>query len=247
MADYFGLGRRRGSSSAGQSLNPGPAQTPAGTGAPSGPSPRPLRPIPSRDSMRQPSSIRIRRLPSSQLGGDSRPQSQRLEEDEGVESHDAAVAGRRRSSSAPQRYGSNQTPQQQFEENRLSRHMTAGENPHMSTITEGQPMGPGPQREAVETPGYDTPSTNLATPASEAPAERLGSGAPVMAQAADAARENRGLKRFRTNTGPLRRDQAGRDEYQADVVGLLDLLGVFCLLVHESGAQTDHLYHRPGG
>ncbi|RMY78143.1 hypothetical protein D0863_00879 [Hortaea werneckii] len=238
MGDYFSnLGRRRGSSAAGEHLT---APVPGPQGHPQQARPTFPRHQASRDSLRAPSSIRIRRLPSSNLSQDTRPAAQRLAQDEGVASSDQAeTSGRRRSSSAPQRYGvpgHQQSLQQQYENNRLSRQLTVGDAPHMSTINEGQQLQPSrnqtPFREQPETPGEPyTPSVGMGTPGSEMPAsERVASGVPAMTEAADAARQNRGLRRFRTNTGasgrgrgPMR-DQPAHDEYQADVVGLLDLL-----------------------
>ncbi|KAI7243145.1 hypothetical protein KC352_g14616, partial [Hortaea werneckii] len=238
MGDYFNFGRRRGSSAAGEHLT---APVPGPQGHPQQARPTFPRQQASRDSLRAPSSIRIRRLPSSNLAQDSRPPAQRLAQDEGVASTDQAeTSGRRRSSSAPQRYGAagnQQSLQQQYENNRLSRQLTVGDAPHMSTINEGQQLQPSsrnqtPFREQPETPGEPyTPSVGMGTPGSEMPAsERVASGVPAMTEAADAARQNRGLRRFRTNTGASgrarghMRDQPAHDEYQADVVGLLDLL-----------------------
>ncbi|RMY40418.1 hypothetical protein D0866_01285, partial [Hortaea werneckii] len=238
MGDYFNFGRRRGSSAAGERLT---APVPGPQGHPQQARPAFPRNQASRDSLRAPSSIRIRRLPSSNLSQDSRPPAQRLAQDEGgAYSDQAETPGRRRSSSAPQRYsaaGNQQSLQQQYENNRLSRQLTVGDAPHMSTINEGQQLQPSsrnqtPFREQPETPGEPyTPSVSMGTPGSEMPpSERVASGVPAMTEAADAARQNRGLKRFRTNTGasgrargPMR-DEPAHDEYQADVVGLLDLL-----------------------
>jgi len=227
MTDYFGFNRRRGNSDADRLHAP---QPPGG---------RHVRPTGSFQSLRAPSNISIRRLPSSNQVPVARPGSQLGEE--GVAEQDAAVSNRRRSFSDPQRYVGDLAPP----DNRLSQVRTA-DQPHMRTITEGlevpQPSRVAPQPssesmyyEASEGPRPLTPSINLPSPVTELPpADRVATGAPVMADAANAARRNRGLRRFRTNTGMPesvpRRDhprEHNRNEYQADVVDLLDLIGMF--------------------
>lgn len=112
--------------------------------------------------------------------------------------------------------------------------MTA-EQPHMGTITEGQRV---PQNQ--ETPFYDaqqtprpfTPSINIPTPGETPGVDRMMNGVPAVENAGVAAQRNRGLRRYRTNTGPnmgpSRGHGSGRpdaDEYDTDVVDLLDLIG----------------------
>ncbi|KAK5136470.1 hypothetical protein LTR08_003115 [Meristemomyces frigidus] len=145
--------------------------------------------------------------------------------EEGIAVHDTAESGRRRSSSAPQRYGGNLAPV----DNRLARQMTA-ELPHMGTITEGQSLPtnrPAPFYEAQETPQPMTPSIGMQTPGETPMIDRVTSAAPAMENAGQAARRNRGLRRFQTSTGQTRGFGHGRpadDEYDTDVVDLLDLI-----------------------
>ncbi|KAK5118658.1 hypothetical protein LTR85_008123 [Meristemomyces frigidus] len=162
-------------------------------------------------------------MPSGNVQQTPRPNSQMS--DEGIDVNDTAVTGRRRSFSAPQRYAGNLAPA----DARLSRQMTA-EQPHMGTITEGQRLPQTqetPFYEASETPGPLTPGVNLQTPAESPGMNRVVSAAPVMQNAGDAARSARGLRRFRTNTGASRgfgHGQLAHDEYDTDVVDLLDLI-----------------------
>ena len=52
-----------------------------------------------------------------------------------------------------------------------------------------------------------------------------GSGMQATYTAGNVARANRGLRRLRGNTGPSRNNRPLTDEYSADVVSLLDLVG----------------------
>ena len=231
MADYFNYNRRRGNSLTQDRLN---------APLPPGPEGRPLSNRPSRESMgRNPSSIRIRRLPSSNA---PRPISQASEDSGDHDYVDAVTTGRRRSTSAPQR-PSNLAPP----ENDLSRQRTA--DPYMTTITEGTPMvnqgspmgydahqqgGLRPStREAAENPQMETPMTpsiNVQTPGAD-PVSRITTGASAMHSAGNAAKANRGLRRYRsTALLPTKEQQANtqsQDEYNSDVVDLLNLVGKF--------------------
>ena len=111
----------------------------------------------------------------------------------------------------------------------------------MPTITEGQqtasrrnPNQAGSDssqeyHEAREDPRpLPTPSINGedgVTPGE--PASRVVSGASAMHSAGDAARRNRGLRRFRSGTSSvMRNEQPAADEYNSDMVDLLDLVGM---------------------
>ncbi|TKA66470.1 hypothetical protein B0A55_09198 [Friedmanniomyces simplex] len=210
MGDYFSQARQRAGTATQERLN---APLPPG----------PARPVRSIESLRQPSSIRIRRLPSNYAASGSRPTSQAGETD-GVAVDDSAFTeGRRRSSSAPQRYQQNLA----VPGTDLSRQRTADATSHMGTISEGTAVGQQgtPYYEAAETPRPLTPSIMLQTPG-EAPVERVRTGASVLNSAGNAARQNRGLRRLRSGrVGGDRSDYFNRhDEYDSDVVDLLDLI-----------------------
>lgn len=99
----------------------------------------------------------------------------------------------------------------------------------MQTITEGEAARDGlrtPYFEAAETPFALTPGDGLRTPAIEmTPASRVVSGASAMNSAGSAAQRARGLRRFKSGTSVARRS-ANDDEYENDVVDLLDLVGM---------------------
>ena len=213
MGDYFNQTRQRSSTVTQERLN---------APLPTGSSGRPQRPGGSYENLRQPSSIRIRRLPS-QSPYASRPTSQAGEND-GVTAQDTAVTGRRRSSSAPQRFEQNLTVPSGAD---LSRQRTADAANHMGTITEGAVADqPTPYYEAAETPRPLTPGM-IPDDGYGGPAmERIATNASAMNSAGNAARGNRGLRRFRSHVGGDRSDYHNRhDEYDSDVVDLLDLLG----------------------
>lgn len=192
--DYFGQGGRRRGNSATQ-------------GRPM------LMGQGSRESMRQNSSIRIRRLPSST---NVRPTSQAS--DPQTEQHDFAnpdMASRRRSFSAPQRPASNTLPEPD-----LTRQHTL--DPHMPAIVEGQ-ASEGNHGTAYSDGIQDSrpqAPVNLPTPGADSEA-----GATAMNSAANAARSNRGLRRFRSGALPPRQELQSDSEYGNDVVSLLDLIG----------------------
>lgn len=181
---------------------------------------RPLIGGGSRENLRTPSSIRIRRLPSNNsvtrpLSGVSDSGST-----EGRDFADPGSVGRRRSSSAPQRPVLNEVG-----DNDLTRQRTA--EPFMPAIVEGQASSAQEARgiEPVYSREEDAPQpfNNLqrsATATSDA------GGTQAMNSAANAARTNRGLRRLRSGALPPRQSELAADrEYDADVVSLLDLVG----------------------
>lgn len=196
--------------------------------------PRPRRPLGPAGSLenlhRNPaSSIRIRRLPSSSnVAQQSRPQSSTTPMEE-----EPAAAGRRRSFSEPQRYIGREQPT----ESDLARQRTAEPSTIMPTITEGQQASqryvphqfpPGSYHGPAETQAGQgsvppTPGVDEYDAATPGPATRVTTGASAMANAGNAARQNRGLNRIRTNASL--RDRDTRDEYSSDQVDFLDLVG----------------------
>lgn len=230
--DYFS--RRRGNSVTQDRLNaplPPIAQTPGVDGQGQGPPPVQPRAVPGRrglngvgslESMRAPSSIRIRRLPSGM--STPRPGTQPSEQTGTVTEQDFATGGRRRSTSEPQHYGASLAPPEMD----LSRQRTQ----EMPTITEGVQAARPPRsedsqsfHEVGETPYTPGPASTNASDNGE-PASRVLTGASAMADAGNAARANRGLRRFRTAASSApRNEQPAADEYDSDVVDLLDLVG----------------------
>ncbi|KAM3423203.1 hypothetical protein BST61_g653 [Cercospora zeina] len=189
---------------------------------------------PSFESLRAPSNIRIRRLPShssrpsSHVHTASRPTSQILEED-AVD--DDPVAGRRRSFSAPQRPPSTILS----DATDLSRQRTMDPGHHMSTIREAHSFRAEPRTDGVReldalpaTPGINTRDMATGSPTPD----RLNvSTATAMHSAGNAAQRSRGvgLRRFRSNTSlAFGSDQPTSqymdEEYEADVIDLLDLV-----------------------
>lgn len=222
--DYFGYQRRRDNSLTQDRLNaPLPApQTPGGR--------RGLAQPGSLENLRRnpASSIRISRLPSGNAVPQLRPSSATTPAAE-----DTAVTGRRRSSSEPKRYsGSHLAPPGPD----LSHQRTAEPEAHMPTITEGESSQPrqmpsrstiGEYHEAVETPYPVTPGTpgvDEYDAASTAPASRVASGASALNSAGNAARQNRGLRRLRTNAS-MKANADSESNYEDDVVDFLDLVG----------------------
>lgn len=232
--DYFSSNRRRGSQVDQERLNaplppiaqtPGPntpgPQTPGpGTAAPR---PRGPRGLPSLENLRQPSSIRIRRLPSRE---NTRPGTQGSGRGAPV-AVDPPPTGRRRSSSEPQRYGNNLAPadadlaRQRTHEMPTIREGTAQMTPQPQT---GSSRDSSPYQEAFETPQPQTPSTNL--DGYGVPADRVTTSASAMTEAGNAARQNRGLRRFRTGASTAPRNEVpNANDYGSDVVDYLDLIG----------------------
>lgn len=223
--DYFNQGQeqgRRPASSANQQDRLSVPQTPGGA--------RRIPGAPSYESMRMPSNIRIRRLPSSNFI----PQSASQEHVQTPSGNDSAVTGRRRSSSAPRPF-SYGVPNLSAAE--LARQSTL-DGSHMPPIREGQPasrsgsMHPG-YTEPVETPLTQTPGIDVEDMAMRTPGpERLGPTGTAMHSAGNAAQRSRGfsLHRFRSNTSSsMRPDTRGgpansQTEYESDVIDLLDLV-----------------------
>lgn len=100
----------------------------------------------------------------------------------------------------------------------------------MMTLTEAEepgqrrPQGPRTEQsqyfEAMETP---PPEDYAGTEG--APSSRVLSAAPAMHSAGNAARANRGLNRTHTTT--TRHEYPQEDEYESEVVDLLDLVGMY--------------------
>jgi hypothetical protein len=174
----------------------------------------------SRESMRMPSSIRIRRLPSNtNVNTPERPLSQ-ASDTESRDFADPGMAGRRRSSSAPQR----PTLQELNQEDDLARQHTA--EPFMPSIVEGQATSAQQARgiQPVQSRSGDVPPSLSRT-------NTAGSGnTQAMNSAGNTVRSNRGLRRLRSGVLPPRQQELSADaEYDADVVSLLDLIGTcFC-------------------
>lgn len=172
----------------------------------------------SRESMRAPSSIRIRRLPSSTSV--SRPLSGTSETHlpEERDFADPGTVGRRRSTSAPQRPSLHDLGQDD-----LTRQHTA--EPFMPSIVEGQATAAQEARglQPVSSRPNDAPQpfSNLQRSTTET------SGAQAMNSAGNAARGSRGLRRLRSGVLPPRQELAADSEYDADVVSLLDLIGMY--------------------
>ena len=220
--DYFNYARRRNGPVSQDRLDaplpptgetPGPQtpgpQTPGGR-QPGGP--------PSLESLRQPSSIRIRRLPS----GFNTPRPGSQQADQTSSQRDLGLTGRRRSQSDPHRYGANLAPPALD----ISRQRTH-EMPTLTEETPGARHAPSESTqdwyEAQETPRPQTPAIEMDD---GSPAERVITGASNMQDAGNAARANRGLQRFRTGGSAMPRDAPAADEYNSDVVDLLDLVGM---------------------
>lgn len=178
-----------------------------------------LQNTPSRESLRSnASSIRIRRLPSHNLATDPPDNGEVWSA-----AADAAVANRRRSSSAPQRID-----HQAQQGTDLARVPTADAYaPMMPPIQEGfatsapgGPSGAGDQTR-LQAPHGSMPSR----PGGMADLHAAGSGPQATFNAGNFARTNRGMRRFRSGTAPSRANPTGSQEYDSDVVGFLDLVG----------------------
>jgi len=96
----------------------------------------------------------------------------------------------------------------------------------MPPIVEGQATaaqqarGVAPYSDGMGDPRPQAP-VNLATPGAESDA----GNAQALNSAANAARSNRGLRRFRSGALPPRQQLQSDSEYGNDVVSLLDLIG----------------------
>lgn len=183
----------------------------------------------SRESMRTPSSIRIRRLPSNTAVPTSRPLSG-VSDTEGRDFAEPGTVGRRRSTSAPQR-----PSMQELAQEELTRQRTA--EPFMPSIVEGQATAAQEARglEPVRSAPDDVPRphSNL---------QRTGTAdsgtAQALNSAGNAARGNRGLRRLRSGALPPKQDLAADSEYDTDVVSLLDLIGMYYGLAHRSTSSN---------
>lgn len=219
--DYFNYGSRRPGGNNPANQQDQPNNPPRGA--------RYIAGAPSFESLRAPSSIRIRRLPSSTaVQSLQRPATQEAAATPRPDDEEE-LTGRRRSFSAPQRPNYDALTGMD-----LSRQMTTdgAATSHMPAIREGEqatPMHPGFPRGASNsrpvTPGVSVQDMAAATP----PPERLGPGGPAMHSAGHAAQRTRGLglNRFRSNTsstGPRERPGSQQDEYESDVIDLLDLV-----------------------
>lgn len=190
----------------------------------------------SRESMRTPSSIRIRRLPSNTsvtrpLSGGSDTY---LPEERDFA--DPGTSGRRRSSSAPQRPALNEIGL-----NDLTRQHTA--EPFMPSIVEGQATAAQEARglHPVHSRPEDAPQpfSNLQRSATNT---SDGIGAQALNSSGNAARQSRGLRRLRSGALPPRQELAADSEYDADVVSLLDLIGMFCSPVRNAYCFLSNAY-----
>jgi hypothetical protein len=176
----------------------------------------------SRESMRTPSSIRIRRLPSNNsvtrpLSGGS--DTYLPEERDFAE---PGTVGRRRSTSAPQRPSAHELGHDD-----LTRQHTA--EPFMPSIVEGQASAAQEARglQPVSSRPEDVPRpfSNLQRSTTDN-SDR--SGTQALNSSGTPARQGRGLRRLRSGVLPPRQQELSADsEYDADVVSLLDLIGMF--------------------
>lgn len=98
----------------------------------------------------------------------------------------------------------------------------------MRTITEGTVQQEPPETPYfdAQTPGPYTPSINVQTPSGNDPVSRVATGASAMNSAGNAAQRARGLRRYRSGAAMGgQQSQPAADEYDNDVVDLLDLVG----------------------
>lgn len=173
----------------------------------------------SRESMRTPSSIRIRRLPSNTSV--ARPLSRGSDTEE-RDFADPGTVGRRRSTSAPQRPSLHEIVNDD-----LTRQHTA--EPFMPSIVEGQATSAQQARglQPVQSRPDDVPRPLNNLQRSSTNNSDAGN-AQALNSAGNAARQTRGLRRLRSGVLPPRQQELAADsEYDADVVSLLDLIGTF--------------------
>jgi len=227
--DYFSgsSGRRRGNSGAADGLHP----RSAAMGSPM------LSNVSSRDSMRQNSTIRLRRLPSGLSTPTApRPQSQASDNivAQDFAGSDPAVANRRRSTSAPQRPSA-----ADLYSNDLARQHTV--DAYMPSIMEGQASAAQQARglEPVRSNPSDigsrrSPSIQMNgfPPAGDV------AGPQAMHSAGNAARASRGLRRYRSGALPPRALPQD-SEYDNDVVNFLELVGNVNSYIPNMRAATD--------
>lgn len=170
----------------------------------------------SRESMRTPSSIRIRRLPSNTSVARPLSGSSETHLPEERDFADPGTVGRRRSTSAPQRPSLHDLGQDD-----LTRQHTA--EPFMPSIVEGQATAAQQARglQPVRSRANDAPQ-----PFSDLQRSTTDTPDSAGAQASN-SRGGRGLRRLRSGALPPRQELAADSEYDADVVSLLDLIGMF--------------------
>lgn len=220
--DYFNSGSRRRRNSANEHDN-APPQRPGARYVPG---------APSFESLRAPSNIRIRRLPSYSSVNLARPATQESAQTPGIPEEDPAVTGRRRSSSAPQRPNVNDLLASDWERQRtadvrVSNMPAIREGEQTTPYAGGQRFPHGTDGSLPATPGISVRDMEPGTP----PVERVGAGAGAMHSAGAAAQRSRGfgLSRFRSNTSATQDSRrppsrASGTEYESDVIDLLDLI-----------------------
>lgn len=235
--DYFSHNNRSRRNSAAQNQmfqQQDPENPPQRPGA------RYIRGAPSFESMslRAPSNIRIRRLPSSTAVNQLRPATHEGPHTPSAIQEDVVEAGRRRSSSAPQRPNLDQLYAQDLARQRT---VDVPQASRMPAIREGEQATPtrgslhpgysqhghldGRDGSRPTTPGIDVQDMAMGTP----PPERVGATGPAMHSAGNAAQRARGfgLSRFRSSTAstaPRDSRPVSQDEYESDVIDLLDLV-----------------------
>lgn len=100
---------------------------------------------------------------------------------------------------------------------------TAG--PQYGSSRSSQSFHEAAETPQLQTPQPPTPSINIDD--TTYPADRIMTSASAMYEAGNAAREHRGLRRFRTaGSSALRNETPAADEYGSDVVDYLDLVGM---------------------
>lgn len=208
--DYFSQGPSRRSSVTQDQQPPPPQAAPTGRRPPG---------FPSYESLRAPSAIRIRRLPSSigsplsrpvshEASGAGRPPSAGSDHSTG-----GGGGGRRRSFSAPQHYAGDATTTTTAtgpEAARLNE-----PPPHMPAISEGFPTTPGAQARPA------TASAHMGSTASGAPHSTAQHPGRLRGMSSP-------MHRMRSHTSATNHSRQMRpaesDEYDNDVIDLLDLI-----------------------
>ncbi|SMQ47345.1 unnamed protein product [Zymoseptoria tritici ST99CH_3D7] len=192
---------------------------------------RSVQGAPSYESLRIPSNIRIRRLPSFQdpsLTHVASPSPRQT-----VHYDDNDPSGRRRSFSAPGQRPSYLDGAGPSANTDLSRQFTT-DGSHMPAIREGEQATPnGEFRQSAlsgRSDGLQSPRTpgisaiDMASGARTPTPETFGTSGTAMHSAGNAAQRSRGfnLNRFRSHTA--REDASAYEEYDSDVIDLLDLV-----------------------
>jgi len=214
--DYFTQQSAQRAPAAQNTQGNGAAPAPA-----SGAAPIRRRPVgqPSFESLRAPSNIRIRRLPSQIGAALSRPTTQDGNQRAASPEPDTTTAGRRRSMSAPQGYGGDVTPSG-LDDSRLD-----GPPPHMPAISESFPSSPNVN--TTQSTQHGT-ARNSVAPSSTTHVADAGAGSHSAAgYGTQRSRAPSHLNRLRSNTSSTyfsRGDRPRHDEYDSDVIDLLDLI-----------------------